>query len=62
MPVAISHNSTLCLNPSNHPSIPAGGLTLEAGKETSVTPEQGEYLKTIGIEVKKDAPVSKPKE
>lgn len=54
MPTATSTDSTLCLNQSNHASIPEAGLVLEAGITTPVTPEQAEYLRTLGIAVQDD--------
>ena len=47
--LATHANSTLCLNPSNHASIPSEGLTLVANVPTKVTAEQAAYLATLGV-------------
>lgn len=54
----LSQHSQLCLNPSNHPSIPEGGLVLLPGVWTPVTTEQAEYLRSLGLECRE---ISKPK-
>jgi hypothetical protein len=51
MQTAISIDCTLCLNTSNHPSIPEQGLVLEAGVRTAVTPEQADYLRSLSLDV-----------
>lgn len=56
MPTATHRDSTLCLNASNHPSIPTEGLVLEAGIPKEVTPEQAEYLETLGVEIARPVP------
>ncbi len=55
---ATSHHSTLMLNPSNHPSVPAEGLVLEAGKATPVPAALGSYLRTLGVEVEDGRPAT----
>ena len=55
MPKATSHDSTLCLNKGNHPSIPEKGLTLPAGVPTQVTAQQADYLKDLpGVVIEGD--------
>lgn len=56
MPTATHRHSTLCLNASNHPSIPPEGLVLEADVPKEVTPEQAEYLETLCVEIARPAP------
>lgn len=55
---ALSQHSQLCLNSSNHPSIPDDGLVLLPGVWTPVTPEQAEYLRGLGVECRE---IPKPK-
>lgn len=52
---ATSHDTTLCLNQSNHPSVPAEGLVLEAGKATPVPSEMKDYLQTLGVQVQNES-------
>jgi hypothetical protein len=53
---AIHRECSVSLNASNHPSIGPAGLELVAGVPTHVTPEQGEYLRSLGVEVVEDPP------
>lgn len=60
MPKATSHDSTLCLNKSNDPSIPEKGLTLLAGVPTTVSAAQAAYLaKLSGVEIEGDSAPTK---
>jgi hypothetical protein len=47
--LATHTDATLCLNASNHASIPPTGLTLVANVPTEVPAEQAEYLATLGV-------------
>ncbi len=48
---ATFNDSTLVLNQSNHPDVPAGGLVLEAGKPTPIPESLGGYLRALGAVV-----------
>lgn len=52
---ATSQHSTLCLNKSNHPSVPEGGLVLQAGQPTPVPPELKDFLETLGVLVEDES-------
>lgn len=61
MAKATSTDSTLCLNRSNHASIPEKGLVLPAGQAVPVTAQQAAYLATLpGVVVERDPAASKP--
>ena len=58
---ATSLHSTLCLNQSNHPSVPPEGLVLEAGKATPVPAAMGGFLRSLGVQVEEEpTPIRKP--
>lgn len=56
---ATSTDSTLCLNQSNHPSVPPEGLELPAGVPTTVPAELGDYLRSLDCTVVDDPPAPK---
>jgi len=56
---ALSPQSTLCLNPSNHPAVPPEGLELVAGVPTPAPAELGDYLRSLDCEVLDDPPSPK---
>ncbi len=58
MPKAIHTGSTLCLNSSNDPSIPASGLELTADTAIPITAAQAVYLRTLPNVTVTDDPVT----